>query len=195
MWNSRCAWDLKNTFFVALFFRVLVREASPYLSCSLSITMRNVESRPARSGLRTRVLPVCDNKRKEPWWGRESEEEGSGAEWSGEDDGDTEGGRRGEETASKRKRNILSAENEVKRDQEDSEKKKRESGRENRILRTSREERDAASERELVEGDRKKKKRGAMHRSDGDVSEAVQKEKSWRWRWSRRWNGSFVNRD
>lgn len=156
--------------------------------------MRNVESRPARSGLRTRVLPVCDNKRKEPRWGRESEEEGSGAEWSGEDDGDTEGGRRGEETASKRKRNILSAENEVKRDQEDSE-KKGEPGRENRILRTSREERDAASERELAEGERKKKKRGAIHRSDGDVSEAVQKEKSWRWRWSRRWNGSFVNRD
>lgn len=115
MWNPRCVWDLKKMFFVTPFFRLLVREASPYLSCSLSITMRNVESRPARGGLRTRVLPVCDNKRKEPRWGRESEEEGSGAEWSGEDDGDTEGGRRGEETASKRKRKALSTKNEVKR--------------------------------------------------------------------------------
>lgn len=118
MWNPRCVWDLKKMFFVTPFFRLLeasLREASPYLSCSLSITMRNVESRPARGGLRTRVLPVCDNKRKEPRWGRESEEEGSGAEWSGEDDGDTEGGRRGEETASKRKRKALSAKNEVKR--------------------------------------------------------------------------------
>lgn len=56
---------------------------------------------------------------------------GSEAERSGEDDGATEGGRRGEETVSKRKRNILSAENEVKRDREDSEKKKEKSGREN----------------------------------------------------------------
>lgn len=48
----------------------------------------------------------------------------------------------------------------MKRDQEDPEKKAK-SGREKRILRTSREERGAAIEREPAEGERKKKKRGA----------------------------------
>jgi len=78
---------------------------------------------------------VCDNKRKGPRWDRESEEERSGAEWSGEDDGDVEGGRRGEEMASRRKRKALSAENEV-RTRSGGSRKKGESGREKRILRT-----------------------------------------------------------
>jgi len=41
-----------------------------------------------------------------------------------------------------------------------------------------REERGAASERELPREEERKKKRGAMHRSDGGADEAAQKEKS-----------------
>lgn len=111
------------------------REVSPYLSCSLSITMRNVESRPARGSLRTRVLPVYDNKKRKPHWGRESEEEGSRVEWSKERR--YEGGRRNKEAASKRKERHRARRmkwNEIRRDL----KKGGEPEREKRILRTLR---------------------------------------------------------
>lgn len=137
MWNSRCARGLNDAFFVAPFSRLLVREVGPYLSCSLSITMRNVESRSARGSLRTRVLPVYDNKKKELCWSRESEEEGSRAEWSKEDDEDTEGERRNKEAASKRKERHRARRmkwNEIRRDL----KKRGEPEREKRILRTLR---------------------------------------------------------
>lgn len=114
----------EHNFFVAPFSRLLVREASPYLSCSLSITMRNVELRPARGS--TRVLPVCNNKKKEPRQSRESEEEGSGAAWR------RWGYRRRKEKGRdgvEEKRKTSRAKNEVKRDQ--NKKKKVRKGEEN----------------------------------------------------------------
>lgn len=63
----------------------------------------------------------------------------------------------------------------MKRDQEDPEKKAK-SGREKRILRTSREERGAANERETGRRrEEEEEKRSETHRSDGDVGECSAK--------------------
>lgn len=81
--------------------------------------MRNVESEPTRGGLHTRVLLVCDNKRKEAQYevGRKKDQETSETKKTIEIQKEEEEARR---MVSKRKRKARSAKNEVKRDQEDS---------------------------------------------------------------------------
>lgn len=89
--------------------------------------------------------------------------------------GDTEGGRRGEETASKRKRKTLSAENEVKRDQEDPEKKAKVRKGEENIKDVARGTRCSEWEGTGRRREEEEEKRSEMHRSDGDVGECSAK--------------------
>lgn len=103
--------------FVIPFFRLLrSRSEPPYLSCSLSITMRNVESRLAAF-----VLAYCqcvitkEKNQDEAGSPRKRDREPSEAEKTMRIQKEEEEVRR---WASKKKRKASSAENEVKRDQE-----------------------------------------------------------------------------
>lgn len=185
---------LKVHLFCSPLSRLLVREASPYLSCSLSITMRNVESRPAAAF----VLAYCpcvitkEKDHDEAGSPRKKDRESNEAKRTGIQKEEEEARRRRRE-----KRKIPNEERSKTRSGGSWRREKKRIRRkgEKRILRTSCGEGTWCSKCEWT-GKRAREERREERRSEAmEMRGAVQKEKSRRWRWSRRWNGSFVNRD